>query len=73
MKKLITKVEESSGAEYQLWAELSDVTIPAGHKTLVFSSVWTGAKDPKLAHTKCKFMFDADGIANLKALLDEKE
>ena len=69
MKKLITKVEESSGAEYQLWAELTDVAIPAGHKTLVFSSVWTGAKNPKLSQTKCKFMFDAEGIANLKDLL----
>ena len=72
MKKLITKVEESSGSEYQLWAELTDVAIPAGHKTLVFSSVWTGAKDPKLAQTKCKFMFDEQGIANLKELLESK-
>ena len=73
MKKLILEVHEQSGNDYQLWGELTDVAIPAGHKTLVFSSVWTGAKNPKLSQTKCKFMFDAEGIANLKELLEEKE
>lgn len=72
MKKLITTVPESSGAEYQLWAELTNVAVPAGHKTLVFSSIWTGAKDPKLAQTKSKFMLDTDSIANLKELLESE-
>lgn len=71
MKKLITEVHEESGATYQLWAELTNIEIPANHKTLTFSSVWTGAKDPKLAQKKCKFMFSEEGIANLKELLGE--
>jgi hypothetical protein len=70
MKKLITEVAESSGSTYQLWAEFSEVAVPSGHKVLEFSSVWTGAKDPKLEQKKCKFMFDADGINNLKELLN---
>lgn len=72
MKKLITEIQEESGAAFQLWAELTDIEIPADHKTLVFSSVWTGAKNPKEHQTKFKFMFDAAGIANLKELLDSK-
>lgn len=72
MKKLITEIKEESGATYQLWAELTDNTNPADHKTLEFSSVWTGAKDPKLAQKKCKFMFDANGIDSLRKLLGSK-
>lgn len=69
MKKLITEINETSGATYQLWAELTDVTIPSDHVTLTFSSVWTGAKDPKLEQKKCKFMLSADSLKNLKDLL----
>ena len=70
MKKLITEIQEQSGSSYQLWAELTDNEIPADHKTLVFSSVWTGAKNPKEHQTKCKFMFSPESLANLKELLE---
>lgn len=70
MKKLITEIQEESGASYQLWAELTNNEIPADHKTLVFSSIWTGAKDPKLPQTKCKFMLSPESLANLKELLE---
>lgn len=70
MRKLITEVHEESGATYQLWADLADVAVPAGHKTLTFSSVWTGAKDPKLEQKKCKFMFNNADLKKLVSLLE---
>ena len=69
MKKLITEIKEESGAVYQLWAELTPNAIPAGYKTLEFSSIWTGAKDPKLPQSKSKFMFNPEALTNLKELL----
>jgi hypothetical protein len=70
MKKLITEIQEQSGSTYQLWAELINNEVPKGHKTLAFSSVWTGAKSPKEHQTKCKFMFSPESLANLKELLE---
>ena len=70
MKKLITTVQEQSGSEYQLWAEITDCAIPQGYKQLEFSSIWTGAKDPKLSHKKGRFFLSPESLANLKELLE---
>lgn len=70
MKTLITEIQEESGSAYQLWAEITDNAVPPDHKTLVFSSVWTGAKNPKEHQTKCKFMFSPESLAKLKELLE---
>lgn len=72
MRKLITEVKDVSGNDYQLYAELIDVANPVGSKMLSFSSVWTGAKDPKLEQNKCRFTLNASGIANLKELLESQ-
>lgn len=66
---LIHEVSESSGSTYQLFAELVPVLNPAGHHTLTFYSVWTGAKDPEAPQVKGQFMLGPDAINNLKQLL----
>ena len=73
MKKLLQEVPESSGSAYQLYAELVKLSHPTGSKQLVFSSVWTGAKNPKEYQKKCEFMLGPDAINNLKELLEGKE
>ena len=73
MKKLITSVQEQSGSEYQLWAEITDCSIPAGYKQLEFSSIWTGAKNPKLAQKKGRFFLSPEAFNNLKELLETTE
>ena len=70
MKKLITSVQEQSGAEYQLWAELSDCPNPEGYKLLEFSSIWTGAKNPKLEKKKGRFFLSPEALVNFKELLE---
>ena len=70
MKKLITEIKDTSGNDYQLFAELIDVANPEGHKMLSFSSVWTGAKDPKLEQNKCRMLLSQESLANLKGLLN---
>lgn len=72
MKKLITEVEDISGDNYQLHAELTDCTSPAGHKMLSFSSTWTGAKDPKLEQNKFRMILSPESLKNLQSLLETK-
>lgn len=70
MKKLITEVKDVSGDDYQLHAELTDIASPMGHKMLSFSSVWTGAKDPKLEQNKFRMILSPESLNNLKELLN---
>ena len=70
MKKLITEVKDVSGNDYHLYAELEDIAIPDGYKVLSFSSLWTGAKDPKLEQNKFKMMLSPESLNNLKELLN---
>lgn len=72
MKKLITEVKDVSGDNYQLHAELTDCTRPEGHKMLSFSSVWTGAKDPKLEQNKFRMILSPDSLNNLKEIFESK-
>jgi hypothetical protein len=72
MKKLIHEVSETSGSVYQLWAELTDCAVPAGYKTLKFSSTWTGAKNADIPYNKGQFFLPPEGIESLKELLDTK-
>lgn len=69
MKKLITEVKDVSGDDYHLNAELIDIESPAGYKMLSFSSVWTGAKDPKLEQNKFRMVLSPESLNNLKDLL----
>lgn len=71
MKKLITEVKDVSGDNYQLHAELTDCASPAGYKMLSFSSVWTGAKDPKLEQNKFRMILSPDSLNNLQSLLEK--
>ena len=72
MRKLITEIKDVSGNDYQLYAELIDCVVPAGHKMLSFSSVWTGAKDPKLEQNKARFMLSPESLTKLTELLETK-
>ena len=73
MKKLIQEVKEERGDTYQLFAELSKCYHPSDYHTLVFTSLWTGAKDPDLEREKSKLLLSPEGLANLKELLRSVE
>lgn len=73
MKKLLHEVKESSGEVYRLYGELEDCYHPEGYKTLVLSTAWTGAKNPKLERTNTKVMLSPESLQNLKDLLEGKE
>jgi hypothetical protein len=72
MKKLIHEVNENSGSCYQIWAEIIHVENPLEHKQLIFSSVWTGAKNSKEHQRKCEFLLSPDALDNLKELLEQQ-
>lgn len=73
MKKLIQEVHESSGSVYQLYGELEKCYHPDDYHTLVFTSIWTGAKNPDLAQVKGKLLLSPEGLKNLKDLLKAAE
>jgi hypothetical protein len=73
MKKLIHEIPETSGSKYQLWAELIPCYHPSDCKTLAFSSVWTGAKNPNEHQNKWQVMLAPDAIKNLIELLESNE
>jgi len=70
MKKLIHQVDEQSGLVYQLWAELTECMRPEGYKSLKFTSMYTGSKDPEKPWNKGEFFLPPDALQNLKDLLD---
>ena len=70
MKKMIHEVEEQSGNNYQLWAELTECTRPEGYKALRFYSMYTGPKDPEVPWQKGQFFLPPEALKNLKDLLD---
>jgi len=72
MKKLIHEVKENSGSCYQLWAEIVHVENPQELRQLIFSSVWTGAKNPKEHQRKCEFLLDDRSLDNLRELLEQR-
>lgn len=73
MKKLISQVPETSGNTYELWAELTDCYKPEGYKMLKFTSIWSGAKNPKLPYNKGEFFLSPEALSNLNDLLQEKK
>jgi hypothetical protein len=70
MKKLIQQVDEQSGSIYQLWAEVTDCLRPEGYKSLKFTSVYTGSKDPDKPWVKGQFFLSPEAFDNLKELLN---
>ena len=70
MKKLIHQVDEQSGLVYQLWAELTECMRPEGYKSLKFTSMYTGSKDPEKPWNKGEFFLPPEALQNLKDLLD---
>ena len=73
MKKLLHEVVETSGSSYQLWAELTVCPNPAGYRQLVFSSVWTGAKNPEAPQRKGEMLLSPEALKNLQELLESQE
>ena len=70
MKKMIHEVQEQSGNHYQLWAELTECSHPAGYKALKFFSMYTGAKNPEVPWNKGQFFLPPEALQNLKELLN---
>ena len=71
MKKLILEeTSEQHDHSYQLWAELKH---HKDYSSLVFSSVWTGAKDPAGEQRKFECFLTKSALANLQELLEATE
>ena len=73
MKKLLHEVKEASGSIYRLSADLEKCQHPDDYHLLVFSSIWTGAKNPELEQVRGRFMLSPQAIKNLKELLEAIE
>lgn len=73
MKKLIHQVNEQSGNDYQLWAEVTPCSRPEGYQTLRFYSMYTGAKNPEIPWNKGQFFLPPEAMKNLKELLELAE
>jgi hypothetical protein len=71
MKTMIRSVAEASGAEYQLWAEVSACQGSGDLFAVRFSSVWTGAKDPQAPQAKGDFFLERDDLHRLQRLIEE--
>ena len=70
-QKIIQTTQETSGSEFHLVAELKDCPNPKGFTELSFSTVWTGAKNPKEAHDKFTVILSPEAIAHLTMMLHE--
>jgi len=71
MKKLIHEVADVKlGSTYQLWAELNDCLLPAGYKSLKFTTEYVGSTNKDAAGTKGEFFLPPDAVKNLSELLN---
>lgn len=72
MKVLVHSVEEAKGSEYRLFAELVPCNHPEDYVKLVFSSQWTGAKNPEAEQTKFECFLSPDSVKNLQQLFEKQ-
>ena len=67
MKTLIHEVEEESGHNYQLYAEL----IPLGqYNQIKFTTIWDGAIDPKAEQRKFEAFLSIESVNKLIKVLE---
>ena len=67
MKTLIHEVAESSGHNYQLYAEL----VPNGeYNQLKFTTVWDGARDSSAEQNKFQAFLPTDAVNRLITVLE---
>jgi hypothetical protein len=71
MKVMIRSVPEASGAEYQLWVELTPAQASGDYYALRFSSIWTGAKDPDALQAKGNFFLERADLERLQTLIQD--
>lgn len=69
MKQMIRSVAEASGAEYQLWAEVTPAQGPGELYAVKFTSIWTGAKQPDAPQSRGDFFLDKTDLARLLELI----
>lgn len=69
MKILLQETPEESGSKYQIYVEVKDSIHPTNFKHLVFSSVWSGARNPQEHRKQYEVLLDEQGITNLKTVL----
>ena len=69
--QLITEIAEAHGQTYQVWADIIPCVIPSDHVCLIFSSVWTGAKDSTARQVKGEYFLDTQAVQRLINLLQE--
>lgn len=70
MKYVLSETLDKSGAVYQVVMEVKEFTSPKSYKQIEFSSVWTGAKNPKEPQRKYSVILDKEGVKSLKKIVD---
>lgn len=73
MKHVLKETLDESGAVYQTIMEVKDFKTPKNLKQFEFSSIWTGAKNPKEPQRKYSLILDKEGVKSLRKILDDLE
>lgn len=73
MKYVLKETLDKSGAVYQTVIEVKKFTDPNNLRQIEFSSIWTGAKNPKEPQRKYSLILDQEGVKSLRKILDEIE
>lgn len=69
MKTLLTHIDEQSGSQYELWAELTPCPNPEGYTSLRIFSTYSGAKDPSIPWERASLFLSQESFNKLKELL----
>jgi len=71
MKQTLQTTQETNGSEFHLVAEVTECSNPEGYTSLTFSTVWTGAKNPKEQQDKYTVLLSPAALVALRNLLVE--
>jgi hypothetical protein len=58
-------------ADFVYIADLDPVSAPAGHYSLLLSTIWRHAKNPQAEHVRLDLVIDRDGLLALRQLIDQ--
>jgi hypothetical protein len=58
-------------ADFVYIADLDPITAPAGHYSLLLSTIWRHARNPEAEHLRLDLVIDREGLIALRGLIDQ--
>ncbi len=58
-------------ADFVYIADLDPVPAPAGHYSLLLSTIWRHARNPLAEHIRLDLVIDKEGLLALRGLIDQ--